>query len=130
MRENEIVAMATKRLYEMWRANIEGDDFYGGCLAVWDTSITYPADGRGEQCTSADAAGFPIAPLLFSADEDFCKASGPGIETGYGYMRVYDYSNPAAPEQIGEYRTQNSLGTGSQGSGDFVIHISSPSRTR
>ena len=24
---------------------------------------------RGERCTSADAAGFPIAPLLFSADE-------------------------------------------------------------
>ena len=29
----------------------------------------YPQSGRGEQCTSADAAGFPIAPLLFSADE-------------------------------------------------------------
>src|SRR5262249_19627493 len=29
----------------------------------------YPASGRGEQCTSADAAGFPIAPLLFDADE-------------------------------------------------------------
>jgi hypothetical protein len=29
----------------------------------------YPPSGRGEQCTSADAAGFPIAPLLFSADE-------------------------------------------------------------
>jgi len=25
--------------------------------------------GRGDQCTSADAAGFPIAPLLFTADE-------------------------------------------------------------
>ena len=24
---------------------------------------------RGDQCTSADAAGLPIAPLLFSADE-------------------------------------------------------------
>lgn len=29
----------------------------------------YPPEGRGEQCTSADAAGFPIAPLLFTADE-------------------------------------------------------------
>lgn len=64
-----VVHPPTKRLYEMWRANIEGSDFYGGCLAVWDMSITYPADGRGEQCSSADAAGFPIAPLLFSADE-------------------------------------------------------------
>jgi len=29
----------------------------------------YPPTGRGEQCTSADAAGYPIAPLLFDADE-------------------------------------------------------------
>ena len=60
--------------------------------------------------------------LLFTADEDFCKSSGPGIETGYGYLRVYDYSKPSAPRQIGYYRTPNSLGSGSQGSGDFVIH--------
>ena len=25
-------------------------------------------------------------------------------------MRIYDYSNPAAPVQIGEYRAPNSLG--------------------
>lgn len=58
-----------KRLYEMWRANIVGDQFDGGCLAAWDTSSNYGPTGRGEQCTSADAAGFPIAPLLFTADE-------------------------------------------------------------
>ena len=58
-----------RRLYEMWRADIRGDTFRGGCLAVWDTSRVYPEVGRGDQCTSADAAGFPIAPLLFTADE-------------------------------------------------------------
>ncbi len=62
-----------QRLYEMWRADIAGGQadgaFAGGCLAVWDTSRAYPDTGRGEQCTSADASGFPIAPLLFSADE-------------------------------------------------------------
>ena len=57
------------RLYEMWRANIVSGVFNGGCLAVWDMTRVYPASGRGEQCTSADAAGYPIAPLLFSADE-------------------------------------------------------------
>ena len=56
-------------LYEMWRANIVNDVFYGGCLAVWDMSVVYDDDGRGQGCTSADAAGFPIAPLLFDADE-------------------------------------------------------------
>ncbi len=58
-----------RRLYEMWRANIVGASFDGGCLAVWDTSANYGPTGRGDQCTSADAAGFPIAPLLFTADE-------------------------------------------------------------
>ncbi|MFK7985034.1 MAG: hypothetical protein AB8I08_03310 [Sandaracinaceae bacterium] len=62
-------APTQQRLYEMWRANIQGDTFFGGCLAVWDTSRVYDDSGRGDQCTSADAAGFPIAPLLFTADE-------------------------------------------------------------
>jgi hypothetical protein len=58
-----------QRLYEMWRANIVGGTFNGGCLVVWDTSRALGPRGRGLQCTSADAAGFPIAPLTFTADE-------------------------------------------------------------
>jgi hypothetical protein len=57
------------RLYEMWRANVRADGFHGGCLAVWDTARKYPDRLRGDQCTSADAGGLPIAPLLFTADE-------------------------------------------------------------
>ena len=57
------------KLYEMWRANIAGSTFYGGCLAVWNTHMAYTDSLRGDQCSSADAAGFPISPLLFSADE-------------------------------------------------------------
>ncbi|MDQ3366537.1 MAG: hypothetical protein M3680_14020 [Myxococcota bacterium] len=60
---------ANGKLYEMWRANIQGSSFKGGCLAVWNTKAPYGDTLRGEQCTSADAAGFPIAPLLFTADE-------------------------------------------------------------
>jgi len=56
------------KLYEMWRANIT-TTFEGGCLAVWDTRRTYTDTLRGDQCTSADAAGYPISPLLFTADE-------------------------------------------------------------
>jgi hypothetical protein len=60
----------TKQLYEMWRANITSNgSFFGGCLAVWHGSANVTSRLRGEQCTSADAAGFPIAPLLFTADE-------------------------------------------------------------
>jgi serine/threonine-protein kinase len=57
-----------KKLYEMWRASITST-FQGGCLAVWDAQATYTPTLRGNQCSSADAAGFPIAPLLFTADE-------------------------------------------------------------
>jgi serine/threonine-protein kinase len=57
------------KLYEAWRASISGGTFVSGCLAVWDTSKPAKSTGRGVQCTSADAAGFPIAPLLFTADE-------------------------------------------------------------
>jgi len=59
----------TRRLFEMWRANEVGSTLYGGCLAIWDLAGRYGPFGRGEDCTSADAAGFPIAPLLFDADE-------------------------------------------------------------
>ena len=67
-----VVSPSTHKLYEMWRANITDlstCQFQGGCLAVWDTSLTYPPIARGQGCTSADGAGFPMAPLLFSADE-------------------------------------------------------------
>jgi serine/threonine-protein kinase len=64
-----VASPSSRKLYEMWRANIVDSIFYGGCLAVWDMSRVYGPAGRGENCTSADAAGFPIAPLLFTADE-------------------------------------------------------------
>jgi hypothetical protein len=64
-----VVHRPTNRLYEMWRANVEDGTFYGGCLAVWNMNLTYGQMARGRDCTSADAAGFPISPLLFSADE-------------------------------------------------------------
>jgi hypothetical protein len=64
-----VIAEDTDTLYEQWRVNIEGSDYQGGCLAVWQLDRTYGAALRGEQCTSADAAGLPIAPLLFDADE-------------------------------------------------------------
>lgn len=63
------------RLYEMWRADIIGGSatgtFRGGCQAIWDLSSVPPPTERGDYCTSADAAGLPIAPLVFSPDEIF-----------------------------------------------------------
>jgi serine/threonine-protein kinase len=64
-----VVDQSTRTLYELWRADIRGDVFKGGCMATWKLDKVYPAEGRGMDCTSADAAGLPIAPLLFTADE-------------------------------------------------------------
>ena len=64
-----VVHGPSQKLYEMWRANITGGTFYGGCTAVWDLTKVYPAKLRGDGCTSADAGGFPITAMLATADE-------------------------------------------------------------
>jgi len=64
-----VIAREECRLYEMWRANITDGIFYGGCLAVWDLERPYEETLRGDCCTSADAAGLPIAAHTFTADE-------------------------------------------------------------
>jgi serine/threonine-protein kinase len=57
------------KLYEAYQANYAEKLLAANFVAVWDLNRVYPPSGRGDQCTSADAAGFPIAPLLFNADE-------------------------------------------------------------
>jgi hypothetical protein len=64
-----VVHAPTRTLYEMWRADLPGSAFNGGCAVVWHLDRAYPADLRGDDCTSADAGGFPVAAMLFSADE-------------------------------------------------------------
>lgn len=59
----------TCKLYEMWRADDVLGNFRGGCLAVWETQSDPGPTGRGESCTSADAAGLPITPLLVIPEE-------------------------------------------------------------
>lgn len=57
------------RLYEMYKADVTAERFRGGCLAVWELARAYDETLRGDQCASADGAGLPIAPMLFTADE-------------------------------------------------------------
>jgi hypothetical protein len=86
---------------------------------VFTGRTVYPAEADGDAHSSQydDARK-----LLITADEDFCKTSGAGIEKGFGYMRIYDYSNPTAPTQIGFYKTPNSSGSADVGAGDYTIH--------
>jgi hypothetical protein len=60
--------------------------------------------------------------LLFTADEDFCKTSGPEIEKSWGYGRVWtNWGTAAKPVQVSTYRTPNSMDV-SSGAGDYTIH--------
>ena len=65
-----VVDEFTCRLHEMWVADRTSDSqFDGGCQAIWDLTAQYRETLRGDCCTSADAAGLPIAPLMVTADE-------------------------------------------------------------
>jgi hypothetical protein len=59
----------THTLYEIYQATSMGSGIVGGCGVLWDLSKTYPNNLRGDQCTSADAAGFPMSAMLPDADE-------------------------------------------------------------
>jgi hypothetical protein len=102
-----------------WDSGFIALDVTNPANPVFRGRTVYPpnADGDGHSSSFDDARG-----LLFTADEDFCKASGAGIEKGFGYLRVYDYANLAAPVQIGVYRTPNSSGTTDVAAGDYTIH--------
>jgi hypothetical protein len=64
-----VVAQDEKKLYELYNSTKSGSDFTALGAFIWDLTKTYPDSERGDQCTSADAAGFPIAGLLPTADE-------------------------------------------------------------
>ena len=98
-------------LFEMWRADVRGDTFKGGCLAVWDMSRVYGDEGRCAQCTSADAAGYPIAPLLFSADE---VAAG---EIDHAIRFIL----PNTAIRDGEYYAPATHATNAEGGGETAI---------
>jgi hypothetical protein len=57
------------KLFEAYQANETNGTLSANGFVVWDLNRVYPPSGRGDQCSSTDAAGFPIAPLLFNADE-------------------------------------------------------------
>ena len=72
-------------LFEVYRANVQGGALQSQCMATWNLDTVYPPENRGDHCTSADAAGFPVAPLLFNADE--IQASLDEDPTGGGDLK-------------------------------------------
>jgi hypothetical protein len=64
-----VVATNENKLYELYNSTSSGGTFTALGAFIWDLTKTYPDNLRGDQCTSADAGGFPIAGLLPTADE-------------------------------------------------------------
>jgi hypothetical protein len=64
-----VVASDENKLYELYNATQSGTGISALGAFVWDLTQAYPSNLRGDQCTSADAAGFPIGALLPTADE-------------------------------------------------------------
>ena len=70
---------STGILYESYFTDsVDSVGVHSICGLSWDLQKVYPRYGRGEHCTSADGAGFPIAPLLFNADEVWAAAQVQG----------------------------------------------------
>jgi len=64
-----VVDTVNHKLYESYQSSVSSNQVHSTCGVLWDLNKIYPASGRGDQCTSTDAAGYPVAPLLFTADE-------------------------------------------------------------
>ncbi len=64
-----VVETTSNKLYELYNATQSGAAFTALGAFVWDLTKQYPDSLRGDQCTSADAAGLPMSALLATSDE-------------------------------------------------------------
>jgi hypothetical protein len=92
-------------LYEAYRSTASGDDaLEAQCLAVWHLDTVYPPEGRGEHCTSADAAGYPMAPLMFNADdiaEELAQDPSGGSDLGHAIRFIIRNQRMASDPALG-----------------------------
>ncbi|MBL8916648.1 MAG: hypothetical protein JNM17_38460 [Archangium sp.] len=64
-----VVERTERKLYELYNSTATGQNIAALGAFTWDLTKQYGEVLRGDQCTSADAAGLPIAALLPTADE-------------------------------------------------------------
>jgi len=58
-----------QKLYETYQSTKDGENLRARGFFIWDLNKEYPENLRGDQCTSADAGGFPIAAMTPTADQ-------------------------------------------------------------
>ena len=91
-------------LYESYQTTLGSQGLNSLCLVRWRLDLVYPANGRGDGCTSADAAGFPMAPLIFGPDEVYAALQVSSGDLGHAIrfimpndrMRSGFYVHPAS----------------------------------
>lgn len=93
-----VVATDQKLLYELYNATQAGSGFSALGAFIWDLTKAYPDNLRGDQCTSADAAGFPVAGLLPTADEVAAGEVKHAIRfiLPNSHMKTHAYVHPAS----------------------------------
>jgi hypothetical protein len=64
-----VIERDERRLYELYNATKTATGFTALGVFTWDLRHAYGEVLRGDQCTSADAAGLPMTALLATADE-------------------------------------------------------------
>ncbi|MEX2554624.1 MAG: hypothetical protein WEB06_03225 [Actinomycetota bacterium] len=84
----------------------------------------YPANAEGDG-HSGDLTGDER--YLLHTDEVLpptgaCPGANLQLEKGWGYVRVFDVSDPARPIQVGQYKTPNSQSPSNFRSGDYTAH--------
>jgi hypothetical protein len=97
-----LLVVQGNQLFESYHSNVTRNGLQSQCAVRWDLTRVYPPDGRGDQCTSVDAAGFPVAPLLFNADEVYAAIQSQG-DIGHAIrfilpndeMKAREYVRPA-----------------------------------
>ncbi|MDN5924034.1 MAG: hypothetical protein L0H70_03425 [Xanthomonadales bacterium] len=92
-----VVMDGSKKLYESYGSNVnDAGQLESMCVVIWDLTKVYPPQGRGEQCTSVDAAGLPISSLLFNADEVYAASQIPDGTIGHAIRFILPNPSMAA----------------------------------
>ena len=91
-------------LYESYQTGVDGSGLHSTCMIRWHLNLVYPPEGRGDGCTSTDAAGFPIGTMLFTPDDVYAASLVTNGDLGHALrfalpnprMRAGAYVHPAS----------------------------------
>lgn len=91
-------------LYESYQSLVDGNGLHSTCMIRWHLNLVYPPEGRGDGCTSTDAAGFPIGTMLFTPDDVYAATQVTNGDLGHALrfalpnprMRSGSYVHPAS----------------------------------